>query len=637
MHKTKSSRQLIKIYLISVILFLFAPLLSSKEEAQNKAKKQRTITEEIIVEAELPKDIPLATTSLIKREKIDITIPRDLSEVLSYASGTFISSGTKNEFLLKIRGFESQSIALLYDGIPIYEPFFNSFDLKTITAEEVENIKVVKGASSVLYGPNTLGGIVNIITRRPNPPSFSLKASYDSNSTSYLSSTGALRWRNLFFTGFASLERSDGFLWKKNRENVLRANSDYERKNISGKIYFYPTEKSEILLETAYYSSAYGIPYALEFYLPRYWRFKSWDRFQLHLGGTFSFLREGHLKLRSYYVRHDNVLDSYSGEDMKDLQWESRYENDSYGIFILGSLPYSSQNQWKWSLNFRNDKARTQDDKGEEWNTFQHKTFSCGGENHLSLNSRWKAIIGISLDHLRKQSDDSKWTLNPIMGVKFHPQDYVDFHLSIAQKSRFPSMKSLYSSQGGNPELKDERGTIYEWGFTFNKEISLQGAIFFNQIKDLIRVIRLPNGDRISLNIGKAEILGFELELNKAWSKIDFSFNYTYLDGKDKVENLPLDLLSKSQLNFTANFMIMKTVSLSLWGLGVSCSEVNAGTDSFRIPGYFILNAILSKGFSHWTVFLKAENLFNKYYITEPGFPMKARTLIVGIKFLTGK
>ena len=165
----------------------------------------------------------------------------------------------------------------------------------------------------------------------------------------------------------------------------------------------------------------------------------------------------------------------------------------------------------------------------------------------------------------------------------------------------------------------------------------MQGAIFFNQIKDLIRIIRLPNGDKTSLNIGKAEILGFELEFKKARPKIDFSFNYIYLDGKDKVANLPLDLLSKSQLNFTANFMIMKTVSLSLWRLGVSRSEVNAGADSFRIPGYFILNAILSKSFSNWTVFLKAENLFNKYYITEPGFPMKARTFIVGIKFLTGK
>jgi len=622
------------ILLFPLLIFLLCSSFLSPQEKKEE-KKQRTITEEIIVEAERPKDVLLATTSLIKREKIDLIIPRDLSEVLSYASGTFISCGTKNEFLLKIRGFENQDIALLYDGIPIYEPFFNSFDLKTITAEEVESIKVVKGASSVLYGPNTLGGIVNIITRRPSPASFSLKTSYDSNSTSYLSSTGALRWRNLFFTGFASLERSDGFRWKKNGENVFRANSDYERKNFTGKIYFYPTEKSEILLEAAYYSSAYGIPYALEFYFPRYWRFKNWDRYQFHLGGTFSFLREGHLKLRSYYVRHENVLDSYSHEDMKDLQWESTYANDSYGIFILGSLPYSSQNQWKWSLNFRNDKARTQDDIGEEWNTFQHQTFSFGAENHLSLNSRWKAITGMSLDHLRKQSGDSKWTLNPIIGVKFHPHDYIDFHLSIAQKSRFPSMKSLYSSQGGNPELKDERGTSYEWGFSYNKDISLQGAIFFNQIKDLIRVIRLPNGDKISLNIGKIEISGFELEFKKAWSRMDFSFNYTYLDGKNKVDNLPLDLLSKSQLNFTATLMIMKTVRLSLWGLGVSRSEVNAGADSFRIPGYFILNAILSKSFSHWTVFLKAENLFNKYYITEPGFPMKARTLIIGIKFLT--
>lgn len=619
------------------IICVFLSFLHAQEKNKNEEKKRPLLTEEIIVEAERPKDVLLATTSLIKREKIETTAPRDLSEILAYASGTFVSTGTKSEFRLKIRGLESQNIALLYDGIPIYEPFFNLFDLKTITAEEVESIKVVKGASSVLYGPNTLGGIVNIITRRPNPPSFSLKTSYDSNSTSSISSTGAFKWRDLFFTGFASYEKSDGFRWNKNGETLRRANSDYERKNLTGKIYFYPMQQSEILLEAAYYSSEYGIPHALEYYHPRYWRFKSWNRLQLHLGGTFSILQDGHLKLRSYYVRHDNVLDAYADEDLRHLQWESTYKNDSYGIFLLSSLPYSSQNEWKLSVNLRNDKAKTQDDKGEEWNEFQHQTFSFGAENHFSLGPRWKVIAGVSLDHLRKQSGENRWTLNPIIGLKFHPQDDLDFHLSLAQKSRFPSMKSLYSSQGGNPELKDERGTSTEWGFTYSRDIFIQGALFFNRIKDLIHVIRLPDGSKTSLNIGKADIIGFELEFQKSLRWLNLSLNTTFLHGKNKEENRPLDLVPKSQWNLALDLLISKTLRLSFWGLGVSRSEVSAGVESFRIPGYFVLNSILSKSFNNFTLFLKAENLFNKTYITEPGFPMKARTLTIGLKFTTGE
>jgi outer membrane cobalamin receptor len=204
---------------ISSIPILAAPQEKQKEKEKEK-QKQQIITEEIVVEAQLPKELPISTTSSIKTEKIESLAPRNLSEVMSYTSGTFVSSGSKNEFRIKIRGFESQRIVLLYDGIPVYEPFFNSFDLKTITADEISNIKVVKGASSVLYGPNAMGGVVNVITKRPNPPSFALNTLYDSNNSFSISSSGAVQWKSIFFSGFASFDKSDGFEWNQNGQNT---------------------------------------------------------------------------------------------------------------------------------------------------------------------------------------------------------------------------------------------------------------------------------------------------------------------------------------------------------------------------------------------------------------------------------
>jgi outer membrane cobalamin receptor len=129
------------ISLLVGILLLFFSISFAQEESKKKEKEQKIITEEIIVEAQLPKEVPLSTTSLIKRERIEAVSSTDLSEVLSYTSGTFVSSGAKSEFRLKLRGLGSQRTALLYNGIPIYEPYINSSDLKTITIEEVESIK----------------------------------------------------------------------------------------------------------------------------------------------------------------------------------------------------------------------------------------------------------------------------------------------------------------------------------------------------------------------------------------------------------------------------------------------------------------------------------------------------------------
>jgi iron complex outermembrane receptor protein len=351
------------------------------------------------------------------------------------------------------------------------------------------------------------------------------------------------------------------------------------------------------------------------------------------MGGTFSFFKRGHLKVRSYYVRHFNVLNAYTGPDLGELQWKSTYQNDSYGAFLLGSLPFASQNELKFSLNFRDDRARTQDDVGEVWEEFKHQTVSLGLENHFRLNSRWRLIAGASLDHLRKFTGENKTSLNPIAGLNFNPSEYIDLRVSVSQKSRFPSMRSLYSSQNGNPDLKHERGTSYELGFLYERDFLFSGAVFYNKIKDLIQSVRLLDGSRINLNIGQAYIAGFEMEFSKAFHWLNLSINYTYLDGVNKDEDRPLDLVPKSQLNFVMNVFFEKNMKFTLSGLYVSSSEVKIFDDIVSIPGYFVLNAVFLVKISNVDIFLKAENLLDNDYVTEPGYPMKARALALGFKY----
>jgi outer membrane receptor for ferrienterochelin and colicin len=90
--------------------------------------------------------------------------PRDLSDVIKFIPGATVTFGDKDTYNLKLRGIGNTRIALLVDGVPVYEPYFSSFDLKTVSAGGIDTIQVTKGPSSVLYGPNTLGGIVNVIT-----------------------------------------------------------------------------------------------------------------------------------------------------------------------------------------------------------------------------------------------------------------------------------------------------------------------------------------------------------------------------------------------------------------------------------------------------------------------------------------
>jgi len=95
--------------------------------------------------------------------------------------------------------------------------------------------------------------------------------------------------------------------------------------------------------------------------------------------------------------------------------------------------------------------------------------------------------------------------------------------------------------------------------------------------------------------VGRARIFGFELEFQKALRWMNASVNYTYLDGRNEEENHPLDLVPESQLNFVLSLIGRKRLQFTLWGLGVSSSEMIIFDETVNVPAYFILNAVLNE------------------------------------------
>jgi len=194
--------------------------------------------------------------------EIDRRRPLDLAEAIRYAPGVMVTFGDKDTYTLKLRGMDAKRIALLLDGVPEVEPYYSTFDLKTITAAGLDSLQITKGPSSVLYGPNTLGGIVNVITRRPGPePRLSLTGSYGEHSTRGVILDGGAQWNKFALAGSASYQDSNAFAYpNETGENVLRSNSDYNRFNLSAKLYYTPSDRTEIMVNGAIYRSDYGMP-----------------------------------------------------------------------------------------------------------------------------------------------------------------------------------------------------------------------------------------------------------------------------------------------------------------------------------------------------------------------------------------
>lgn len=64
-------------------------------------------------------------------------------------------------------GGASNRVLMLMDGLPLLKPDNASIDFASLPLENVEQIEVIKGASSALYGSSALNGIINLITANP--------------------------------------------------------------------------------------------------------------------------------------------------------------------------------------------------------------------------------------------------------------------------------------------------------------------------------------------------------------------------------------------------------------------------------------------------------------------------------------
>src|SRR6185295_9268465 len=95
----------------------------------------------------------------------------DLAEALDLIPGVSVQNlGQRRERLVTVRGFSSRQVPLFIDGIPVYVPYDGNVDLARFGVDYVSKIVVSKGLTSLLYGPNILGGAVNVVSRKPTQP-----------------------------------------------------------------------------------------------------------------------------------------------------------------------------------------------------------------------------------------------------------------------------------------------------------------------------------------------------------------------------------------------------------------------------------------------------------------------------------
>jgi outer membrane receptor for ferrienterochelin and colicins len=114
-------------------------------------------------------DAPVKT-EVVGKEKIENKGAANLVEALAFEPGLRVDNQCSicNTTTIKISGIPGRYSLLLINGMPIMSSLGMTYGLLNIAASDIEKLEIVHGASSVLYGTDAIGGVINVITRKPS-------------------------------------------------------------------------------------------------------------------------------------------------------------------------------------------------------------------------------------------------------------------------------------------------------------------------------------------------------------------------------------------------------------------------------------------------------------------------------------
>jgi outer membrane receptor for ferrienterochelin and colicins len=148
-----------------------AVLLSTQIIANDKIELEKVT---IATKSQKSIDGVAATVEVITQKEIEKIGAESLKDImdrtpgLNVMYGTFPNASSKSKSSITIRGMSANGTLILLDGRRLAGEVQNPYDLDRIPASVIERIEIVKGPMSSLYGADAVGGVINIITKKPS-------------------------------------------------------------------------------------------------------------------------------------------------------------------------------------------------------------------------------------------------------------------------------------------------------------------------------------------------------------------------------------------------------------------------------------------------------------------------------------
>ena len=598
---------------------------------------------------------------------IDLLEKRDAAQALATLPGVTVTRiGGRNEETVFVRGFSRVETPIFIDGVPAYVPYDGYVDLGRFTTYDVATIDVAKGYSSVLYGPNTMGGAINLVSRQPQSAFEGQLSGGVFSGDGYESSLNLGTKQKLWFAQFgASYVDQDTFPLSSDFVPV-KAQADGDRNNayhtdwkVSGKIAYTPNATDEYAVGFVHQDGDKGNPPYTGTIASnlRYWQWPQWDKQTAYFVSNTKIGDSSYIKPRLYYDWYNNTLNQYSDATYSKLLTgsfaPSMYRDHSYGGSVEAGTDLLPSNTLKCALY---DKLDHHDEQviGQPHFIDEDRTESVAVEDTWHLSSAWDLQTGASYDSRKAlradqvNPDNTPVALttfdafNPEIGLFYKLGQLGTFHATVAHKSRFPTIKERYSYKFNtafpNPELKPENVTHYELGYDgeLAHNLTLHTSVYYSRIHDAIQSVTNVNGTTRSQNqnVGTVNNAGLDLGLDYAcdtWLKLGGS--YTYLH-QENVTNPAIKATDTPIHSGNVYADIRPLPWLSIVPSETFSSWRYAYTNGQKIGGYATTDLkLVVRLRKDVSASVGVGNIFDKNYELEDGYPEAGRNWFANLRY----
>ncbi len=553
-----------------------------------------------------------ASVTVISAGEIEKNPARNLSDVLKYDASTFNRSqwgGIGQPSSLSLRGTNATHTLVLRDGArlnsqnggsPLYPALLDLTDIK--------RIEIAKGPASVQYGSDAIGGVVQMISKKPVQTGVQLTGLYGENDTYKAIISGDLVADNgLYATINGQRLESDGtrIFNTQSRDNT----AGYEQKGYTTKIGFDNQQ-----LNT----------------------FVSINQNE----GVNEYSDDGGISNTAQRQFDNQIVTAKATYNINDnLTIDARHSIVDDSQIIVGQYPanYNTKNKDS-DINIR-------------WRFAPNQNVLLGvghvsseyASNNLKDNHQQNKSTGYYVQH---QYDSD--TVNTQVGVRLEDNDRfgnhtvaqgaVRYHFTSATSAfvnigtafRTPTLDEMYSTfYSPNPELKPEESLSYEVGINhnLNKFLALSLSAYRTDVDNLIRSTCLSDpsmtycwGNTQNTNIDKAIFTGSELSLKYQQDNYYASIQYAYVKTEDKGNN---SANRGNELAYRPKHSGAVTLGYDDGIVGVSTSII-ARSDAYansantiKVPGYTTVDVD-----AHWNInphvklFTNIQNIGNVEYKT---------------------